>query len=160
VKLFVDRDLGPAIGRALKEVGLDVVNHVERFPPEEPDEVWIAAVTADDRVILSKDRHLKSRPAERAACEVAGARCFVLTAEKANRLDLLRMLMVAWDGIVAKVAGVPGPFMYGIGRDGRLTQWLPVEGPGGPAERACQLQEDRAGRRERRREARGEPRAE
>jgi hypothetical protein len=147
VRLFIDRDLGPAIGLALQAVKVDAKNHVELFNEMAPDELWIPAVTAAGRVILSKDRRLRTRPAERAAFEAAGARCFVLTAEKQDRLSLLRCVLAAWDSIEDKVATVPAPFMYGIGRDGRLTQWIPVDGPDGPAERARRQQERALGRR-------------
>ena len=147
MKLFVDRDLGPAIGRALQAVGVDAVNHVEVFRPDEDDAVWIRAVTAEERVILSKDKHLRSRPAEREAFEAAGARCFVLTSEGQNRLSLLRNLLASWDEIAAREATVPAPFMYGIARDGRLTQWIPRGGEGSPTERARATEARRRSRR-------------
>ena len=107
----------------------------------------IRAVTAEERVILSKDKHLRSRPAEREAFEAAGARCFVLTSEGQNRLSLLRNLLASWDEIAAREATVPAPFMYGIARDGRLTQWIPRGGEGSPTERARATEARRRSRR-------------
>ena len=133
---FVDRDLGPRVGRALREVKVDVVLHGERFRADESDARWIHSVSTDGLVILTRDRHIRSRPAEREAFMDAGARCFIVTTGASTPLDDLRALLIAWPSILAYVAEMPAPFMFGIARDGRLTQYLPTFGPEGPAARA------------------------
>lgn len=132
---FVDRDLGPRVGRALREVKVDVVLHSDRFTASESDVVWIRAVSADGLVILTRDRHIRTRPAERQAFAEAGARCFVVATGASTPLDDLRALLIAWPMIVGHVASTPAPFMYGIARDGRLTQYIPATGPAGPMSR-------------------------
>jgi hypothetical protein len=136
VTFFVDRDLGPRVGRALREVKVDLVLHGDRFPPDEPDVSWIQAVSADGLVILTRDRHIRSRPAERQVFEDAQARAFVVTTKAASPLDDLRALLIAWPGIMGHIAATPAPFMYGVSREGRLTQYIPVGGPSGPAARS------------------------
>jgi hypothetical protein len=135
VTFFVDRDLGPRVGRALREVKVDVVLHADRFTASESDAVWIRSVSADGLVILTRDRHIRRRPAERQAFEDAGARCFVVATGASTPLDDVRALLIAWPLILEHVASTPAPFMYGIARDGRLTQYIPTGGPAGPASR-------------------------
>ena len=132
---FVDRDLGPSVGLALRAVKVSVVLHSERFKPSELDERWIPAVSADGLVILTRDRHIRTRPAERAAFEAAGARCFVVTTGASTPLDDLRALLWAWPPIIQTVADSAAPFMFGVSRDVRLTQYIPLTGPAGPASR-------------------------
>lgn len=133
---FVDRDLGPRVGRALREVKVDVVLHGDRFRPDESDARWIRSVTTDGLVILTRDRHIRSRSAERDAFMEAGARCFVVTTGVSTPLDDLRALLMSWPAILAIEAEMAAPFMFGIARDGRLTQYVPTSGPNGPAARA------------------------
>lgn len=133
---FVDRDLGPRVGRALREVKVDVVLHQERFGPREEDTIWIAAVSKDRQVILTRDRHIRGRPAERKVFEEAGARCFVVATGASTPLDDLRALLIAWPQIRQRLEEATAPFMYGVSREGRLTQYIPTTGPAGPAARA------------------------
>lgn len=84
---FVDRDLGPRVGEALRSVGVEVVLHHERFGPSVADVDWIAAVSEEQLIILSRDRKMRTRPAEREAFEKAGARCFVVATGASTPLD-------------------------------------------------------------------------
>lgn len=136
---FIDRDLGPHVGEALRSVQVDVVLHHERFAPMVADTEWIATVSDEAMVILSRDRRMRTRPAERAVFEAVGARCFVVATGASTPLDDLRALLWAWPAIIGHVTARPAPFMYGVSRDGRLTQWIPVEGPEGPAARSKAL---------------------
>jgi hypothetical protein len=135
VTFFVDRDLGPLVGKALRAVKVEVVLHHERFGPMEKDTAWIASVSREGLVILTRDRKIRSRPGERAVFEAAGARSFVVTTGASTPLDDLRALLAAWPRIQDRIENQPGPFMYGISRDGRMTQFIPTEGPAGPAAR-------------------------
>lgn len=108
---FVDRDLGPRVGEALRSVQVDVVLHHERFGARVPDAEWLAAVSGEQMVILSRDRKMRTRPAEREAFETVGARCFVIATGASTPLDDLRALLWAWPAILGHVAATPGPFM-------------------------------------------------
>lgn len=126
MRLFVDRDAGPSIGLALRAVGVDVELYRERYESAlVPDERWIAEVTSHGLVILTKDTHIRTRPAERAVFEAAGARAVVLATRGATRLANLRGLLIAWPRIEAECATRDAPFMFGVDRDGRMTQYVP-----------------------------------
>jgi PIN like domain len=101
----------------------------------EKDTAWIASVSREGLIILTRDRKIRSRPAERAVFEAAGARSFVVTTGASTPLDDLRALLAAWPRIQHRIQNQSGPFMYGISRDGRMTQFIPTEGPAGPAAR-------------------------
>jgi hypothetical protein len=143
VTFFVDRDLGPRVGQALRSVRVDVVLHHERFGAGVPDTEWIAAVSDDEMVILTRDRKMRTRPAEREAFQTAGARCFVVATGASTPLDDLRALLWAWPAILGHVVGTPSPFMFGISRQGQLVQWVPAGGPQGPTSRFEALRRSR-----------------
>jgi hypothetical protein len=126
VRLFTDRDVGPDIGLALRQVGVEIELYRDRYTSGMvPDERWIAEVTSEGLVILTKDTHIRSRPAERTVFEAAGARAFVLATRGATRLENLRAVLIAWPRMEAEVATRHAPFMFGIDRAGNLTQYVP-----------------------------------
>lgn len=143
---FVDRDLGPRVGEALRSVKVDIVLHHERFAPAAADDEWIPAIAEDGLVILTRDRHIRSRPAERQVFNDARAKCIVVTTRVSTPLEDLRALLIAWPQIENLAATMPGPFMFGLARDGRLTQYIPDSGAAGPQARRQRAAEKREAR--------------
>ena len=127
--IFIDRDLGKKLGRALRIVGVDVVLHIDRYPNADaesiPDTLWIAQAAQRGDVILTRDGRIRRTSAELAAVISARAQCFVLETGNATPLDYLRAVMVAWPRIQQIVARVDPPFMYAIQRDGRVVRRYP-----------------------------------
>jgi predicted nuclease of predicted toxin-antitoxin system len=129
VNLFVDRDLGKKLGRALRAVGVSVTLHIDRYPNADaesvPDRTWIAEAARRGEVILTRDGGIRREPAELDAVKAASARCFVLETGNATPLDYLRAVMIAWPEIERHVAEEVGPFMYALRRNGRLVRRYP-----------------------------------
>lgn len=129
MNIFIDRDLGKKLGRALRAVGVSVTLLVERYPTADaetvPDRRWIQEAAALDEVVLTRDGKIGRRSAELDAVIAANARCFVLETGNATPLDYLRVVMIAWPTMQRIVKDVSPPFMYGISRTGRLTRRYP-----------------------------------
>jgi hypothetical protein len=127
VRFFLDRDLGKRLGRALREVGVEVQLHAERYPGigDTPDEVWIPEVAADGWIILTHDKKIRFREAERQAFAAAGARAFVFVTQQPTPFVHLRALMIAWERIRAIDETTLAPYMFGLLADGRLNQYVP-----------------------------------
>jgi hypothetical protein len=127
VRFFLDRDLGKRLGYALRQLGVDVELHIERYPGigDIPDEQWIEEVTKAGYLILSHDARIRRRPIERGAFERVGARAFVFATRRPTPFAHMKALMLAWDRIEGIVVAVPAPFMFGVAADGRLNQYLP-----------------------------------
>lgn len=127
MKLFIDRDLGVKLGRALNAVGIAVTNHVDRYPDadREPDRLWIQVASGKDEVILTRDGKIHRIDVELAAIVESGGRAFILETGNAKPLDYLRAVMAAWPRIIEIVAMEDGPWVYGINRSGRLTKRYP-----------------------------------
>ena len=129
MRLFVDRDLGLQLGRALREIGQDIQLHSERYPDrgDVADEEWITDVTKDGYVILTHDARIRSRPTERSAFEDVGARVFVFATKRPTPFVHLRALMIAWERVEDEATTMPPPFMFGIDADGVMNQYVPFD---------------------------------
>lgn len=74
---------------------------------------------------MTKDKGVRHRDSEKAAIRSAEARLLVLTDKRANRLRMLRAIMIAWPEIQNVVSTAPkGPWIATIGAGGKLTKVL------------------------------------
>jgi hypothetical protein len=126
LRLYFDRSVGKAVPRALREVGVQVAYHGERYPsrPDLSDEEWIQAASGRDEVIVHKDKRIRYRPGERDAFLRAGARMFLLGGNL-NRFSMLRILMLAWPELERLADLQPPPFIFRIHASGRLSALYP-----------------------------------
>lgn len=77
-----------------------------------PDDVWIPQVTEQGFLIVTRDRHIRTRPREIAAVRGYGARMVALTAAEAtNTFNQLEVVMCRWRDITTCLDR-PGPFIY------------------------------------------------
>ena len=125
--LFFDRSIGKAVPLALRQVGVPVEIHDELYPQRlVPDEEWIGDATARGSVLITRDRRIRHRPAERKSVATAGGRMFVLRGKGARRLEMLRVLMIAWDRMQTVIATEAAPaWIYEFDAGGRLTRVFP-----------------------------------
>jgi hypothetical protein len=128
LRLYFDRSIGKSVPRALREVGVEVAYHTERYPdqPALPDDRWIQDASRADEIVIHKDKRIRYRPEERAAFVRAGARMFLLGGNL-NRFDMLRLLMIAWPDMARAVECEPAPFIYRVLASGRLSRLHPSE---------------------------------
>lgn len=59
---FTDRDLGNTFPEILKRAGFAVERHRDHFPPDCPDEDWLAEVGKREWVALSHDTRIRYKP--------------------------------------------------------------------------------------------------
>jgi predicted nuclease of predicted toxin-antitoxin system len=77
---FVDRSLGRhKVADALRQAGQAAVSHDTVFPQDTKDPTWLSAVGAKGWVVLTKDKHIRTRRNELASLLNAGVAAFVLT---------------------------------------------------------------------------------
>jgi hypothetical protein len=109
-----------AVGRALALVRGDVLHPGHRRLPEVPlgadDTVWLDAVAARDLVVISRDRHIKTKPAELEAFHNLGIRAFWIAGNRdLGNWENLTRLVRSWDLIEAVVRDRgKGPWFYSI----------------------------------------------
>jgi hypothetical protein len=126
LSFYFDRSIGKAVPRALREVGLHVAYHAERYPgePALADDRWIGDASRSGEIIIHKDKRIRYRPEERAAFVRAGARMFLLGGNL-NRFDMLRVLLIAWPEMMRLAESEAPPFIYRILSSGRLARVYP-----------------------------------
>ena len=79
---FCDRNLGKRFGQELRRQGLVVELHDDHFPQDMPDEDLLRHVAAQGWVILTLDKRMRYRPAEKAAILRHQARVILLPLPK------------------------------------------------------------------------------
>lgn len=119
LRFFVD-ETSLGVGKALAAARKDVVHVGHPLIPEVPvgtlDVDWIPAVAARGLVILSRDRHIRTNPAERAQLRAAALRVFWVSGKKdMNSWDTLARLVRRWDEIERLLTERgPGPWFMAI----------------------------------------------
>jgi hypothetical protein len=134
IRFVVDENL-LAVGKALAEVRDDLTyfgdpGSARKGRPPCPitsgmnDEDWLPIAGAQRWAVITRDKHIRTRPGEVAAVKAHGIRLFAITASGVlNRWDQLELLVRRWPQIERALVD-PGPFVCGVTHGG-VTQ-LPI----------------------------------
>ena len=136
VRFYVDENLA-GLGLTLRKVrpfrDLVVGSHppVQHLvPKDDPD--WIPDVAGRDWVVVTNDKHIRTRPFEADRALEVGLRCVHLDppgAKNPRVWDFLRLLLRHWDDVEA-LCGRTGPVWLQL--DGRAHPWERDYQPGKP----------------------------
>jgi hypothetical protein len=141
IRFYVDADL-IGLGKLLVQVRPDVTYAGDpggagidkRLRPPSPvqpgvyDHVWIPRIAQEGWVVITKDRHMEVRPAERDLIVANGSRHVRIQGppakekRKLRKWDQLEILVRQWDAI-ERLLDKPGPWIYSATRT-RLRQEL------------------------------------
>lgn len=125
IRFFVDADL-LGVAKILADVRSDVTypgdpgglgsDGFERpqcpIQPGDKDVEWIPQVAEAGWVIISRDRHIQHRPAERSALIGARARMFRLDPRHSlNKWQQLEIVVMQWRRF-EELIDLPGPWLY------------------------------------------------
>jgi hypothetical protein len=117
--IFIDRSLSRRVAEALDVVRRDVLWLEPTFPPDTPDPVWIAEAGANDWLVISRDKKLRTRYENWAAIRDSNVGCFVLTQpEPLRRWPLLQFMARHLDHLIATFETTPRPFIFAVRADG------------------------------------------
>jgi hypothetical protein len=120
VTFYLDADIPAAVRRAIATCRQDVLYAGGPHAPavDTKDPVWLEHAGREGWVTISRDKHIRRKPAERRAAMQHGVKLFVLTAGgNLTRWDTLDLLVRRWSDI-GEVARQPGPFVCAITRGG------------------------------------------
>jgi PIN like domain len=83
---------------------------------ETDDHIWIPTVTREGLAIITRDKHIQSRTAEKDEVLAARARMFAITSEgNLDNWGLLEVVVTQWRALEA-AAQQPGPYIYAVTR--------------------------------------------
>lgn len=128
VRFFIDEDtlgLAHLLTRVRSDVTYPgdpggVLDKRERPPcsiaPGTRDEDWIPEVAAQGLIVITRDRQIEQRTAEKAAVKEAGGRHVAITTKASLRkFEILEVVICQWRRL-EDLSTLPGPFIYGITR--------------------------------------------
>jgi hypothetical protein len=126
-EFLIDRSLGRIqVPAALRAVGLTVRTladiYGEEVAQETEDTKWIRLAAERDWVVLCKDDHIRTRPAERDALTDGKVRAFCLTNAGLGFTEQAAYFVDNRFRII-QAARKPGPYLYGVYRDGIRRMW-------------------------------------
>lgn len=122
--LFIDRNLGRhVVANALRAAGIPCEIHDDHLPQDAPDEVWLSLVGRKGWVAIGRDKNIRYRSAEEVALQHARARLIVIRAKHATGEDIAELLIAHINRIYRFVDKHDAPFIAGIARDGKITQY-------------------------------------
>jgi len=118
---FIDRSLGTEpIAAALREQGLEVLLHRDRFAPDEEDRVWLLEAGRRGWVVLTKDQRIRYHPLEKAALRAGGARVFILVAGNLRGAQIAEAFVRALPAIFGALRSQAGPFLATVTSAGEV----------------------------------------
>jgi len=133
---FTDRDLGTVVPEILRAAGLSVERHRDHFPPDCPDEDWLAEVGRREWIALTHDARIRYKPNELAAVVRHRVRLLVIVG-KASFSDLAASFVATGRRIEAFLGRHPAPLIARVYRatpaelaknpsaPGRIERWYP-----------------------------------
>ncbi len=124
IVFFVDRAIGQnLVPSALRAGGANIERHVDHFAPDAPDVEWLAAVSQNKWVVLTKDEMIGRNPLEVRAIARANARVFILVSGKLTSQQMADIFVNALQRIENFVHGNQAPFIAKIYKGGRIILW-------------------------------------
>ena len=123
--IFFDRSIPRSVARALQLVRDDVRWLDDEFPRDTSDREWLREVGQREWLVISRDKRIRWRPAEKQAIIDHRVGCFCIT-QGANptRWEYLRLIAPLLDRMEDIFATVERPFIYGIDKAGNLTRLI------------------------------------
>lgn len=123
--LFLDECLGTKdVAESLRSHGARVEVLLDHFPSGCPDEEWLPNVGeklhSDEWVVLTKDKWIRRRPAEKAALEKAGIAAFVLSSKRLTGEEMGAAFAKAYPRIRKVFRDYEPPFVATVTKSGSI----------------------------------------
>jgi hypothetical protein len=106
----------------MREGGMNVIGHDDRFAPGTRDDVWIPEVSAAGMLILTKDRAIVRVGIEYDALLRAGARQFVLTHGAIPAAEIARAFLRARRAMEQRIRAILPPFVLSVSGAGNVAR--------------------------------------
>jgi PIN domain-containing protein len=114
VTFFLDNNLSKHLAHAMAGFQEDVVHLQDRFSEAARDEEWLSAIGKDGWTLITRDDHIRWKPAELAALKVHGIGAFFLGGKNRSRCDLIQQLVRNWPRIKELSTKTRRPFAFRV----------------------------------------------
>ena len=96
-----------------------------RFPDDTADEIWLAEAGRQGWVVVTRDKQIRRRYAERRAILDNNVGCFILGHKQTlNRWNLLKVIVGTLDDMEQRFAETPRPFIFTIDSTSRFSRYM------------------------------------
>lgn len=106
------------MGEALDALDATYIAHHQYFSPDAPDEEWLAVAGREGWVVLTRDKHIRRRPAELEAFREHKVIVFVLAAGNASAAETADLITRLYGKIQKLATQTEPPVMYSVTRSG------------------------------------------
>lgn len=120
---FLDNCLSPQLVEGLKVFGENVEHLRNGFPPNTPDTVWIPEVARRGWVLVTRDKHIRSKSLEIEALVRTGLPTFIfMQKHDPDMWGWVELVVKRWAEIKTFAAGQRRPFIAGIPLKGKIER--------------------------------------
>lgn len=106
----------------MEAIGARVEHAGVAFPRGIPDEEWLAACGERRWVVLTRDKHIRTRTIEREALQAHGVGAFAFTGGQATGSETADVVMRLLPKMANIAISEPKPFLYTFGISATLSR--------------------------------------
>jgi hypothetical protein len=121
---FLDRDLGKRdVAEALRGLGATVKLHDDFFPATAKDSEWLPQVGTKKWIVLTRDKHILTRPLEVVALVRANTHVFILKSrQELNGAQMAAAFVKAFPQMCSLIKSHSSPFLARVTRTGDVKE--------------------------------------
>jgi predicted nuclease of predicted toxin-antitoxin system len=124
---FVDNNLGVGVAAVLRELGLDARHLREDYPEDALDEVWLAAIGAEGRCLITRDLSIRTNRRLKDALKRYRVGAFFLGGKNRSARELIEQAVSANRLMEEAAASARRPFAFIVRPGGRSLVKLPLD---------------------------------
>jgi predicted nuclease of predicted toxin-antitoxin system len=124
VTIFIDATNGASLRPYLIEMGFDVVLHSERFGQGTDDVDWIPVAARENRIALTRDKHIKTNKIERMAVIQGPWKYYVLRSAHSDVQTHASVIRKHLLSIKALWQHMPAPYIATMTLQDLRFEWL------------------------------------
>ncbi len=121
-----DNCLSPKLAKGMAAFGEDAIHLTDRFRSDTPDVEWLPWVAKEGHILITKDDHLRWRPAEKKALLTYKIGAFFLGGKNLGAFDMVQQVVRHWPRMKEIAAGERRPFAYRLRPKGGEFEKLPL----------------------------------
>ena len=121
--ILIDKSISPGVTRAICRIRDDVRSVADIYPIFTKDTTWLMEAGVNDWLVISRDKKITSRPAERKTIHEHAVGAFIV-AQKENptKWDYLRIIVCELEEMEELFHSTPRPFVFRIDAAFRFKQ--------------------------------------
>jgi hypothetical protein len=117
--IFIDRSIPRGAADIVKRARSDCCWLEDVFDHNAADEVWLTKAGDEGWIVLTHDKKVRRRKAQRDAIMEHGVGCFIFTYKQdLKKVEIAALILAVLEEIETKFEHTPRPFIYTINKTG------------------------------------------